>query len=441
MAIQLSLRNLEKRQASGSPLSSEQLAGLLAWPAAVVAAAPAVLPSAGHDVHGQLCMTVMPVITEHLAVLSANSGESAVHAAAQAEAHRQLPALVRACEHAAGRLAVSDGEALPVRLQKNVHAQGPTVFYVKLSLRCALGRAAWCARRNDSDLAGLTLDCPATRLFCADQYVSKEWEALLHFLALLVDTGKGYCQAAATALAAEGPGGKPGKQLAAHLLALLTSLVEAGPPASLPASEPISVPQGATGTGAAEAVAHGFNTLSGWDCLLLIVGTETFDPYPRVLTARGDVGLCLLSQLGGLLERLHEQQQRQQAASVPAALAEHAYQGQVLVIAAAGIIISRMLLFSYGTVVESLLPAAEESGRSQQLQGSLRQAAEKGLRFATDALYALQLAAAVLPTAAAALAHKAPNQTRLAECSRGFHHTIQNAGGRQMLGLACSAVS
>ncbi len=95
--IQLLVQKVEEWQARGPRLSSKQLAGLLAWPAAVIAAAPVMLPSAGHDAHGQLCMVVMTITIEHLHTLAARSGESGVHAAAQAEAHAQLPDLVRAC--------------------------------------------------------------------------------------------------------------------------------------------------------------------------------------------------------------------------------------------------------------------------------------------------------------------------------------------------------
>ncbi len=52
--IQLLVQKVEERQARGAHLSSEQLAGLLAWPAAVLFAAREVLASFERAVHGQV---------------------------------------------------------------------------------------------------------------------------------------------------------------------------------------------------------------------------------------------------------------------------------------------------------------------------------------------------------------------------------------------------
>lgn len=113
MVIPTLLHSLEKRQAREAHLSSEQLASLLAWPAAVVATTPVVLPSAARAVHGQLCNVTMSVAIDHFYFLATCNAESAVLAAARAEVQQQLPALVRACARAAGCLAMP-GEALPV---------------------------------------------------------------------------------------------------------------------------------------------------------------------------------------------------------------------------------------------------------------------------------------------------------------------------------------
>lgn len=102
-----------EQQTSRPLLSSEQLAGLLTWSAAVVAAAPVVLASAGQATHEKLCTVMLTVAIAHLSILSARNGNSTMLAGARAEAHRQLPALVHACAHAAGRLP-APGEALPV---------------------------------------------------------------------------------------------------------------------------------------------------------------------------------------------------------------------------------------------------------------------------------------------------------------------------------------
>ncbi|KAL4439026.1 hypothetical protein ABPG77_006963 [Micractinium sp. CCAP 211/92] len=367
--MQLSLQKVEERQGGAPLLSGGQLAGLLAWPAAVVAAAREVLPSVKHEVHGQVFTAAMSVTIEHLHTLAARSGNCAVHAAAQAKAHEQLPALVPAIAHAAGRLAMPGQEA----------------------------------------------------------FSSNGWAALLHFLTLMLDPTRGYCQAAAAALAADGPGSKPGKQLAAHLLPLLTSLAEAGPPASCcaaPAAE-------AAGAGAAEAVTSDSAAVACWEDLLVTASATTLKPYLWALATRGDVGLRLLSQLGGLLKRLHEQQLRQQAVSgAPGSLPDHAVHAQLVVFLVACTFTGRML-GSYSTTLDSLLPP--ESERCEQLQGSLVQAVDKGLQYVSDAVRAVRHAAAVLLAAARGLGERnAPTQARFVECCHTFGSVTRCAGEWQV---------
>lgn len=93
-------QQLETHPSRGDGTGSMRWAGLLAWPAASLTAAPGLLPQAGPDILGELVEAACGVFAFYTKT-SISLGADAV-----AEVQSYLPGALRVVLHAAGRLAM-----------------------------------------------------------------------------------------------------------------------------------------------------------------------------------------------------------------------------------------------------------------------------------------------------------------------------------------------
>ena len=200
---------------------------------------------------------------------------------------------------------------------------------------------------------------------------------------------KGHGEMVAAALAAAAPTSQPGRQLAARLLDFVCCLAEMGPPANCAAA-----PEAGAAAGDCSIV------LCWWE-LILPNASLPLKPFLSLEAVRSDRGMRLLTALAGLLERLHEQQRQQQlqrhtdaVLTLPMRQAAQAR----LTVAAPACSFTAVMLASYGGVLENLLPPQQAAGQLM-LQGSLLQAARKGLQYAWHAVRSLPHAAALVTAA------------------------------------------
>ncbi|KAL4452654.1 hypothetical protein ABPG75_008316 [Micractinium tetrahymenae] len=368
--------------AGGVPggLSSGQLAGLLAWPAAVLCSAELVLGQAPAASCSILFKAIIAGTLPYLGSVAEHGGHSGPYAVALEEARTHMPAFLRVLVHGAGHL--------PKPGQPSFDAE--------------------------------------------------EWMLLLDAIQVCVNNSS-FAQAGAAVLAAAGPGGKLGAQLAAALLDFLAGLAQAGPPAACSAAAAGAAPGGRA---AAAAEYEQLNVVDCWRILLVLSMSRFFWPYFSMAAARGNVGPGLVAELVGMLEQLEQQQrqqrqQRQQHAEGAGPAGQQADRqsmaaaasAQVTVAGAAAACIGSVLL-GHGQVLDRLLTTVEarsaQAEQPQRLQGSMAQAAGRALSYALEALRALAPAASLL-TATIGLAGPRSLESRLALGT--FDTLLSTSGG------------
>ena len=219
------LQQLERHLGKGGGTGSMQWAGLLAWPAAALSAAPLLLPLAGPDTHGELLEAACGLISVYMAA------SSKLGADAMAETKTHLPAALRVVLHAAGWLAgewlwhalhVHSGCQLP---QPWVQAHAPPLFFAG---RVELTSTSWLVCNENPPACVSPPACAGHASFRPD-----DWRYFISLLSLqTLFSTQAYAAAAAAALAAVAPDNKPGRQLASCLLDSVCCLAEMGPPAS-----------------------------------------------------------------------------------------------------------------------------------------------------------------------------------------------------------------
>lgn len=399
------LGQLERRPSSPAGADSVPWATLLAWTGAVLSATPILLPAAGHVTHGHLAAVAFPAITMHLS-MSRHLG-----ADVQADVQAHFPAILHTLLQSAGRLAMPGEAALGFEQcmqmpygaafdPKQQYGIDHLIKHVRLIHPACTGLNArgphiWRPLRPFTPpYAGQPLFHPGG------------WMGVISCAGIIVNA-KEYDAATNAALATAGPGSTPGRKLAALLLDFLCCLADMGLPSNF-AAAPQAAPQAAPGPAAldGEFYLDRQSALLCWQQLMLVGAGPAFAPFLSAELARHGRSARLMTTLPGLLEQLHEQEQQrrqQQWQSQPNAcpLLPSPVDIRLSVASVASSFIGEVVS-TYGKVLGGLLAPAQAAGQGQSpapWQGSLLQAAQKGLSYAWHAVRALPQAAAVYTAA------------------------------------------